>query len=306
MEPTREKGDNRLLTGMRRELSEVPELARLVSRNGNRLVHSGASLAGGWGGEVGDWFSFVHRRRVDDRFAVFWRPWLIICVTGLVVLLVALLVFFVDPVFFAHISQDGWRSDGFFELVTHLGESGWILYSTGIALIAYSLFRPSGLVARSRHLAHTLMLSVYFVFTTIAFSGLLNLLLKNIFGRARPEFVKLPGIWDSSPFTDPYEFASFPSGHATTAGALAIALALLFPRMRIYFLLIGALIAISRPAIGVHFPSDVLAGFCFGGAFSYLYARSFARKRLLFAFDETGHLVPRFRLPRRAPVPDVR
>ncbi|MGI9400523.1 MAG: phosphatase PAP2 family protein, partial [Rhizobiaceae bacterium] len=97
------------------------------------------------------------------------------------------------------------------------------------------------------------------------------------------------------PFTRGYEFASFPSGHATTAGAAAIALALLFPRLRSLFVVAGIWVAISRPALGVHFPSDVLAGFCFGAAFTYCYARSFARKRLLFAFTKNGQVVPRYR-----------
>ena len=301
MGPVTRKESGGFLGALRREVSELPQLAGLVARGGGKSLSAGASRTASAWREIVEWFSFVHHRRVDDRFPVFWRPSVILRAAMGVALLIVVLVLFADPAYLAHVRSQEWRSDGFFETITYLGASGWILYSTGIALIVYSLFRPTGLVARSRHLAHTLMLAFYFVFTTVAFSGLLNLLLKNLFGRARPEYVKLPGVWDSSPFTDPYEFASFPSGHATTAGALAVALALLFPRMRWYFLLIGALIAISRPAIGVHFPSDVLAGLCFGGAFSYFYARSFARKRLLFAFDDSGHLLPRFRLPRYVP-----
>ncbi|MEC9342964.1 MAG: phosphatase PAP2 family protein, partial [Pseudomonadota bacterium] len=59
---------------------------------------------------------------------------------------------------------------------------------------------------------------------------------------------------------------------------------------RVFILLLGVWIAVSRPVLGVHFPSDILAGFCLGGVFSWLYARAFARKRLLFGFNRDGGL----------------
>ena len=42
--------------------------------------------------------------------------------------------------------------------------------------------------------------------------------------------------------------------------------------------------------MGAHFPSDVVAGFTLGVVFTWLYARSFARKRLLFEFSSSGRL----------------
>jgi undecaprenyl-diphosphatase len=209
------------------------------------------------------------------------------------------LVLIADPAFLAIVRQDGWRPDGAFKTITELGRSDWFLYPAGIFLIAFSIFRPGGMVSRSRHLAHTLILAVYFLFTTIAFSGLLANLFKFLIGRQRPEYMDIGHIWMIEPFRAGYQFASFPSGHATTAGAAAVAFALLFPRVRAILVALGILVAISRPALAVHFPSDVFAGFCLGGFFSYFYARSFARKRLLFAFDARGRIIPKFR--RRRP-----
>jgi membrane-associated phospholipid phosphatase len=63
-----------------------------------------------------------------------------------------------------------------------------------------------------------------------------------------------------------YHFHSFPSGHATTAFAL-VGLCVLGFRLRAWSVLpiaIAALVGISRCAVGVHWPLDVLGG-AFGG-----------------------------------------
>ena len=62
------------------------------------------------------------------------------------------------------------------------------------------------------------------------------------------------------------------------------------PRYRLFFAILGMWIAISRPVLGVHFPSDIVAGLTLGSGFTYVYARSFARKRLLFSFTADGAL----------------
>ncbi len=61
-----------------------------------------------------------------------------------------------------------------------------------------------------------------------------------------------------------YDHNSFPSGHATTAWAVACALTLLYPRLRVLWIVGAALVAASRVIIGEHYPGDVLAGAWFG------------------------------------------
>ena len=63
--------------------------------------------------------------------------------------------------------------------------------------------------------------------------------------------------------------ASFPSGHATTAFAAAVALSLLVPRWRWWALGLAAIVAYSRVYLGVHYWSDVIAGAIIGAAVAW-------------------------------------
>jgi undecaprenyl-diphosphatase len=53
---------------------------------------------------------------------------------------------------------------------------------------------------------------------------------------------------------------SFPSGHAATAFLMATLLSERYPRAKEFFYGAAVLVAVSRLLIGVHYPSDVLAG----------------------------------------------
>jgi len=77
--------------------------------------------------------------------------------------------------------------------------------------------------------------------------------------------------------------SSFPSGHAQTAFAAAVYLALLFPRGAAAFLALAALVGLSRVALGVHYPSDVIAGAALGSALSiaaFVIAKRIERRRV--------------------------
>lgn len=89
--------------------------------------------------------------------------------------------------------------------------------------------------------------------------------LKETFDRARPPeseaLVGLPG----SP--------SFPSGHATMSFALAAFLSTLHPRLRTPLFALAAIIAVSRPYLGVHYWLDIAAGAALGTLFGVACAR---------------------------------
>lgn len=57
---------------------------------------------------------------------------------------------------------------------------------------------------------------------------------------------------------------SFPSGHAATSFMVATALAAYFKRYAAIFYSFAAAVAVSRVYMGVHYPSDVLAGAVIG------------------------------------------
>jgi undecaprenyl-diphosphatase len=101
-------------------------------------------------------------------------------------------------------------------------------------------------------------------------AGLLSSGLKVLFGRARPELVEhLVGV--STP--------SFPSGHALGSAAIYLTLGALLarefpkPALRRYFMAVAVtltlLIGLSRVYLGVHWPSDVLAGWCIGALWAW-------------------------------------
>jgi membrane-associated phospholipid phosphatase len=91
---------------------------------------------------------------------------------------------------------------------------------------------------------------------TVASAELAAAALKRLVRRRRPRIDELPGL-----VAVPSDL-SYPSAHATTSFAAANILATAMPPAPLY----GAamLMAATRPYLGVHYPSDVLAGMLLG------------------------------------------
>jgi undecaprenyl-diphosphatase len=100
--------------------------------------------------------------------------------------------------------------------------------------------------------------------------------LKLAVGRARP-FVAHP--WARVLGLQFPSDHSFPSGHAAGSFAFAAFVAQVSPRHRWGLLALASAIAVSRVALGVHYPSDVLVGALLGAAIGYSSARGLSRWR---------------------------
>jgi undecaprenyl-diphosphatase len=171
---------------------------------------------------------------------------------------------------------------------TDIGKSTIYLLCAFAAMILISMsdWRRRGVAAKAR-LALVYAQASY-VFAAIAVSGILVNMLKLIIGRARPKLLEIEGAYSFfSRWGIAYDFTSFPSGHATTMGALAAILALWYPKLRPLTLFACFLVALSRVAAGAHFPSDVIAGFGFGFMFSVYLARILARRSSVFLFVDS-------------------
>ncbi|WP_068081755.1 phosphatase PAP2 family protein [Polycladidibacter stylochi] len=175
-----------------------------------------------------------------------------------------------------------------FDFLTDFGTSGWILVPSGLLCLFLLACSFKGVGLRRRYIvARSFMVSAY-LFMSVALSGLTVIVLKWNFGRARPRhFDELgPVAFDSFAWVSSY--TSFPSGHATTTGALFVALMLLWPRLRWVWAGLGFWIGFSRVIVGAHYPSDVIAGLMLGAAFSIYLARWMGKRHFLFRLTGKG------------------
>lgn len=132
------------------------------------------------------------------------------------------------------------------------------IFDAGPRLIALLLF------AAYAWWRHERRISIWIIVAALV-SLLSNPLLKELFNRDRPS-------WDDPLHT--IGGLSFPSGHSTGAGMFSTVLILLTIvltgrgwKRRIliaFWVILGLAIAGSRVFVGVHYPSDALAGVCFG------------------------------------------
>jgi len=169
--------------------------------------------------------------------------------------------------------------------VTALG-GNFVLTFVAAAVIVYMLLagrRGAGLL----------------VFISVGGGILLASVLKLFFQRARPDLV---------PHGAEVYTASFPSSHAMMSAVVYLTLGALLarievvPRLRIYFLalaaLLTAMVGISRIYLGVHWPTDVIAGWAAGLAWASLLwlVTYFLQRRRIIARDsepdETGEPKP--------------
>ena len=150
------------------------------------------------------------------------------------------------------------RSTGTIDLARVLTEIGGVLVLVGLAVLA-------GVVLWRRGQP---MLVALAPSTSLALAGLAVAVGKPFFGRARPDLA-LHLVTENEP--------SFPSGHSADSTALLLSIGLVLavfvfrrPLARVAAVAVSVLtsigIGLSRLVLGVHWPTDVVAGWALGGA----------------------------------------
>ena len=185
---------------------------------------------------------------------------------------------------------DAWRAPFFF--ITDYGLSDWILIptlsTTILGLLALLIVR-----GRWRPVTVELTLLSGYIFVGVGLPGLLSNLLKRLIGRARTtEFDSVGGFSFQNILND-WTYQSFPSGHTTTAIALAFTVGFLWPRLFPVLMVIGIVVGISRVPVGMHYPTDVFGGFIVGMLGAYLVRNIFATRGWLFEQQPDGRIIPR-------------
>lgn len=102
-----------------------------------------------------------------------------------------------------------------------------------------------------------------------AFSGVGVQLAKMLWRRPRP----LLSVFDVRTPDGPLFTHSFPSGHTTTAFAVAIALSFFLPRFRWLPIALAFATGVSRVYLGVHYPLDVIYAAALGTLIGVVSAR---------------------------------
>ena len=137
--------------------------------------------------------------------------------------------------------------DPFMKLYTQLGNTGMLFIVLGVLMLFFKQTRKAGLSALCAMLIGLVVV---------------NFTIKPLVSRPRPWLV-IENFANLVPEHDPN---SFPSGHTCAAFAAAMVWVRTLPqkRDRVIAAVMAVLMGLSRLYVGVHYPSDVLAGAVIG------------------------------------------
>jgi membrane-associated phospholipid phosphatase len=176
-------------------------------------------------------------------------------------------------------------------ILTDFGKDENVLSVLGAALVIVALV-AAGLQGTRRALLLGFGTRLQYLFLSVALSVFVTEILKYLIGRGRPFVGGKADPFNFMPLEGTGAYASLPSGHAVTAFALAFAVSVLWPRLRVFMFAYAIVIVLTRLVLLAHHPSDVTAGALVGmvGAMAVRYW--FAARRLAFAIRADGTIVP--------------
>ena len=139
----------------------------------------------------------------------------------------------------------------FFRSITHLGGASFLI--TSVLLLMFFSTGQIRITAISSAFALTIShLPVHFV--------------KKMYPRKRPYLILKNVHFPRNPLKD----HSFPSGHTTAIWSVAIPFVLFLPLFAVILLPLAVFIGLSRIYLGLHYPSDVIAGSILGVGCGFL------------------------------------
>ena len=203
---------------------------------------------------------------------------------------IIVLMFAIDAWEIAQMPKRGTPSLWWLRIVTDFGKDEYVLAVLAALLIAIAIVAPA-LRGIRRSLLLGLGTRLQFIFCAVAFSSLITEVLKYCVGRGRPFVGGEANAFHFSHFAGNPAYYSFPSGHATTAFALAMAVSAVWPQARVAMAIYALIIAVSRLVLLAHHPSDVVAGAMVGIVGTVFVRYWFAARRLGFAIQQDGSIM---------------
>ena len=200
------------------------------------------------------------------------------------------LMYAIDAWEIAQMPKRGTPSLWWLRILTDFGKDEYVLSALAGLLIAVAIVSPA-LRGIQRALLLGLGTRLQFIFFAVAVSNLVTEVLKYCIGRGRPFVGGEANAFHFSHFAGSPAYYSFPSGHATTAFALALAVSAIWPQARVAMAIYALIIAMSRLVLLAHHPSDVVAGAMVGIVGTVFVRYWFAARRLGFAIQRDGSIV---------------
>jgi membrane-associated phospholipid phosphatase len=203
---------------------------------------------------------------------------------------IIVLMYAIDAWEIAQMPKRGTPSLWWLRILTDFGKDEYVLSVLGGLLIAVAIVAPA-LRGIQRSLLLGLGTRLQFIFLAVAVSNLVTEVLKFCIGRGRPFVGGEANAFHFSHFAGNPAYYSFPSGHATTAFAFALAVSAVWPQARVAMAIYALIIAMSRLVLLAHHPSDVVAGAMVGIVGTVFVRYWFAARRLGFAIQRDGSIV---------------